>query len=139
MRFIQTAAVMGGCLMLATGAGAQDAVPTETGVNGVSSVTLHVQPFLTEEELTTLRIVLTNEQALALFVPDSTGFAAMAAAPDDGFIRDGAAVKSAVALAGFADADAAATAALAACDGARTGETPCVVVLDIAPAAPPAP
>ena len=40
-------------------------MPVETGKFGGTEVTLHLQPFLTEQELTTLRLVLTNEQALA--------------------------------------------------------------------------
>ncbi len=113
---------------------AQSAVPTEVGVNGLSAVTLHLQPFLTEEELTTLRLVASNDQALGLFVADRKGFAAMAASPEDGFVRGGAPVKSAVALADFPNAAAASTEALAACDALRIGPSPCVVVLEVAPA-----
>lgn len=115
---------------------AQD-VPVETAKLGKSNVTLHVQPFLTEEELATLRLVMTNKDALAVFVPGKPGsFAALAMSPDEGFIRDGQPVGSAMALADFKDAAAAATEAMAACDAARKpkSKASCVVVLEVGPA-----
>ena len=108
-------------------------VPVETGVNGGSAVSLYLHPFLTPEELATLRLVASNDQALSLFVTSRTGHAALAVSPDDGFVRDGRPVASAVALGDLADPDAARSAALAACDTARKGVAPCVVVLEVAP------
>jgi len=128
-------------MLLATAAIAQDAAPTETvpasivpteaGENGTSTVTLHLHPFLTPEELAVLRLVLTNDEALGLFVPERTGFAALAVSPEDGFVREAVVVPSAQALGEMPDADLARTAALAACDALRKGTSPCVVVLDI--------
>ncbi len=112
---------------------AQDTIPVETGVNGSSLVTLHVHPFLRAEELAVLRLVLTRADALELFVEKTTGFAAVAVSPDDGFMRGDGLVASAKGFGEFADAAGARTAALAACDAAREGQTPCVVVLDVAP------
>ena len=125
-----------GCALMLSAAAvsAQTTVPTEVGLNGVSTVTLHLQPFLTPEELATLRVVATDASALSLFVPGSTGFAAIAAAPDDGFVRGGVPVASAQALADFPDAAAAASAVLGACDALRKGLQPCVLVLEVAPA-----
>ena len=108
-------------------------VAVETGINGASTVTLYLHPFLTPEELATLRLVLTNSDALDLFVPQRTGFAALGVSPEDGFIRDAALVPSAQALGELPDADSARSAATTACDAARKGVLPCVVVLDIAP------
>lgn len=108
-------------------------VPVEVSTNAGSSVTLHLHPFLAEDELATLRVVATNDQALSLFVASRTGHAALAVAPDEGFIRDGAPVPSAIALTDLPDADAARSAALAACDAARKAATPCVVVLEVSP------
>lgn len=111
-------------------------VPVETAKLGKSNVTLHVQPFLTEEELATLRLVMTNKDALAVFVPGKPGsFAALAVSPDEGFIRDGQPVASAQALADFKDGATAATEAMAACDAARAkkSKAPCVVVLEVGP------
>ena len=120
-------------LGLAT-AGAAEAVKTEVAELGGSSITLHLQPFLTEVELSTLRVVMTNPDALAIFVPDSSkGFAALAVAPDDGFLPAGAPAASAQAIAGLPDAATAAKDALAACDKLRKGEAACVLVLEIAP------
>ncbi|WP_054009055.1 hypothetical protein [Cypionkella psychrotolerans] len=120
-------------LGLAT-AGAAEAVKTETGVLGSSSITLHLQPFLTEAEVSTLRVVMTNPDALAIFVPDSSkGFAALAVSPDDGFLPAGAPAASAQAIGGLPDAASAAKDALAACDKLRKGEAACVLVLEIAP------
>lgn len=101
---------------------------------GASAVRLYVHPFLAADELATLRLVLTNEQALSLFVPNAKGFAALAAAPGEGVIREGKPVASAIALAELPDAAAAAKAATAACDAARKGGEACVVVLEVAPA-----
>jgi hypothetical protein len=120
------------CLIPLTVA-AQDAVPTEVGTLDGATVTVHLQPFLTEQELQLLRLVATNPDALAVFVPNRDGFAAMAVSPDDGFIRDGVPVGSAVALSALPDAATAAADAIAGCEAKRGGVAPCVVVLDIAP------
>jgi hypothetical protein len=124
-----------GLVLGASVAGAEE-VPIERATLGKSAITLHVQPFLTEEELTTLRLVLSNEQALQVFVTAgegaAKGFAAMAVHPDEGFIREGKPVKSAVALAGLETAEAAAEAAVAACQDAATAKAPCVLVLEVA-------
>jgi hypothetical protein len=120
--------------LVALPAVAQDAVPTEVGTLDGATVTVHLQPFLSEQELGLLRLVATNSDALAVFVPDPSGFAAMAVSPDDGFIRDGVPVGSAVALSALPDAATAATNAIAECDAKRGGEAPCVLVLEISPA-----
>jgi hypothetical protein len=97
-------------------------------------VSFHLWPFLTEEETGTLDLVLVNQAALELFVPPgASGHAAMAVSPDDGFIRDGALVASATAIAGMVSGEEAAAAAREACDAARKGASPCVVVLEVAP------
>ncbi len=108
-------------------------VPVETAKLKGQAITLHVHPFLTEQELQTLRLVMTNRQALELFIT-SKGFSAIAVAPGEGFIRDNAPVKSAVAIGDFASAEEAAAAALAGCDAARKGGEACVVVLEVGPA-----
>lgn len=108
-------------------------VPMETAKLKGQAITLHVHPFLTEQELQTLRLVMTNRQALALFIT-SKGFSAIAVAPEEGFIRDNAPVKSAVAIGDFGSADEAATAALAGCNAARKGGEACVIVLEVGPA-----
>ena len=120
-------------LGLAT-AGAADAVKTEVAELGGFSITLHLQPFLTEVELSTLRVVMTNTDALGLFVPDtSKGYAALAVSPDDGFLPAGTPAASAQAIGGLPDTATAAKDALAACDKLRKGEAACVLVLEIAP------
>lgn len=121
-------------LMLGHAAPAQQAAIEEATL-GTFKVRLYAHSFLTPDELATLRLVMTNEQALSIFVPGTGGFAALAASPSQGVIRDGKPVASAIALADLPDAAAAAKAATAACDGARKGGDPCVVVLEIAPGA----
>ena len=121
-------------LVMTTAAHAQDAVPTEVTTLGTATVTLHLHGFLTAEELTVLRLVAKDTNALALFVPTGAGFAAMAACPDDGFIRGSAPVPGAVALSGQQDAETARTDALAACERAKQGQAACVIVLEVAPA-----
>lgn len=120
-------------VLVAGTAAAQD-VPVETATLGASVITLQLHPFLTEEELATLRLVMSNEQALGLFVPQNQGFAALAVSPDDGFIRVGAPMGSAVAVADLPDAATAEAAALQGCEAAKQGNAACVTVLEIAPA-----
>lgn len=118
------------------GPAAAGKVPVETSVLGQSKVTLHVYPFLDATELATLRLVMTNAQALSLFLPKgaTTGFAAIAVAPAEGFIRGGKPVPSAAALGGLPDAKTAAAKATRACDARRNpGSAACVVVLEVAP------
>jgi len=121
-------------LVLLVAGGAQADVVPETAVVGSARVTLLPLQFLTPEELAALRLVLTNEQALQLFVPGTGGFAALAVNPEDGFIRNGDVVKSAVALAELPDAATAAAAAVGACELAKIAAEPCVVVLTVEPA-----
>jgi hypothetical protein len=117
--------------MLAAPARAE--VAKETATLGDYTVTMYVQPFLTEEDLGILRMVLTSQEALALFVPQANGFAAMAASPDDGFVKEGVPASSVVALAGLPDAATAAANAVDGCQKAKQGAADCVVILEIAP------
>ena len=123
-------------LSAAAGAAFAQDVAVEEATLGKSTVKLHLQPFLTPEELTTLRLVLSNEQALQVFIGAGEGagkgFAAMAVHPDEGFIRDGKPVKSAVALAGLKTAEEAAQAAIAGCQAELKKKAPCVLVLEVA-------
>ena len=122
--------------LLGATAFAQD-VPVEVSVLDASQVTLHLFPFLKDEELRTLRLVATNRDALSVFLPskDATLFAALALAPADGFLQDGAPSASAVALSDFPDAASAGKATIDACNAKRHPDTPpCVVVLEVGPA-----
>ena len=125
---------MAAVLALGTaGMGFAQGDPLETADLGTSRITLHVHDFLSGDELAALRLVMVNAEALALFVPEGGGYAALAMAPDEGFISEGVAVKSAVALAGLPDAATAEANAVAACDALRDSVAPCVLVLEIAP------
>ncbi|MBC7479848.1 MAG: hypothetical protein H7317_17455 [Pseudorhodobacter sp.] len=128
MRFVILALTL-----IAGTAQAQD-VPVEVSKLAGQQITLHVYPFLTELDLKTLRLVATNKQALQLFIT-TKGFSAIAVSPDEGFAPGGAPAPSAVALGDFADAATAATEAAKACDAKRKGKQPCVVVLEVGPAA----
>jgi hypothetical protein len=121
-------------VLLATAAHAQDPAPTEVTVLGASTITLTLWDFLREDEVAVLRLVATDANALALFVTDAAGYAALAANPDDGFIRDGVPVPSAIALSGLPDAETARANAMTECAAKRTGTADCVVVLEVAPA-----
>lgn len=120
-------------------AAAQDAevVPVETAELGENVVTIHLHPFLTPEEATLLRLVATNAEALALFVPEPGGFAAMAASPVEGVVRNGVPVPSAIAVGQLPDAEAARTSATEQCNAARERQRKrdpeCVVVLEVMP------
>ena len=112
---------------------AQAQVATEVSTLGDFTITLHLHDFLTADDLTVLRLVAKDKTALAMFVPEQGGFAALAASPDDGFTKDGAPVASAAALGGLPDAAAAADAATKACQAATTAKSACVIVLEVAP------
>ena len=124
-----------GLVLALAGAAWADVPPTETGTLGKAQVTIYTWDFLSPEELATLRLVMTNKDALALFVPEggTGGYAALAVSPDDGFIRDGALVPSATAIAGLETQEAASMAAYDACNKARKGKTDCTIVLEVAP------
>jgi hypothetical protein len=106
---------------------------TEVFAQGATTITLTLPAFLTEDETAILRLVGESPDALALFLPAGAGFGAMALAPADGFLRDGAPVESAAAVGDLPDLTQARDAALAQCNAARTGGEGCVVVLEIAP------
>lgn len=108
-------------------------VAQETAVLGDYQVTLHLHPFLSEEDLSILRLVASDAQYLALFVPQEQGYSALAVSPDEGFVKDGVPVASAVALGGLPDAAQAAQNATEACQKAAQTKTPCVVILEVAP------
>jgi len=111
------------------------AVPAEQSQLGDRAVTLHLHPFLTAEETAMLRTVATNEQALALFVQgERDRFAAIAAAPAEGFVRAGQPPASAFAIADLRTPEDARTGALEGCERARQSGPPCVVLLEVGPA-----
>ncbi len=121
-------------VMVAWAALAEDVVvPVETSTTEKAQITLKLFPFLTPEETQLLRIMATNEQALAVLVPEGGGFGAIAMAPKEGFVRDGAPVPSAIAVAQFPDAESASADALAKCEAAKKRGPDCVVVLEVAP------
>ncbi len=118
-------------LGLAGAALAQQASVESYALEG-ADVQVTVHPFLTEEEVDTLRLVGQNPEALALFVAEGPGYSALAVAPDEGFIRGGAPIESAIALSGMESPEAAREGATDACDEARQGGQSCVVVLEVA-------
>lgn len=122
-------------VVMAGAAFAADPVPTEVNQIDDTMITLYLYPFLTEEEVSLLRLVATNADALAVFVPEGGGFAAIAVAPREGFVRDGQPVESAVAVAHLPDAATARDDALAGCMAAKKRGPDCVIVLEVA--APP--
>jgi hypothetical protein len=119
--------------LLAIPAFAQDAAVETTEVEG-TVVRLHVHDFLKADELQVLRLVATNADARGVFVPEGEGFAALAVAPREGFVRKGAPVPSATAVAGAETAEAAAAQATEACNGAKKRGPDCVIVLEVAAA-----
>jgi len=97
------------------------------------SVTLHVQPFLSESDLEILRMIATSPEALALFMPDTAGFSAMAASPEDGFLQADQPAASVTALGGLPDAATAASDAIAGCQKTSKSATSGVLLLEVAP------
>ena len=108
-------------------------IAAEQAVNGTAQVTLYLHSFLTAEELATLRVVSSNPQALELFVKSNKGYAALAAAPEEGVFRNGKPVASAIALTDLPDRATAQANALKACEAAKTTASACVVILDVVP------
>ncbi|MCC5955576.1 MAG: hypothetical protein JJU07_05695 [Natronohydrobacter sp.] len=96
-------------------------------------VTVVTHGFLSEDELMTLRLVGQNREALSIFIPEGSGFAALAVAPNEGFLRAGMPVDSASAISGLPDIGTARDAALDACNAARNGGPDCQIVLEVAP------
>lgn len=121
-------------VMLALG-GASMAVAQEVERNqlGNLNVDLHVHSFLSEEELMTLRIVTQSAETLAVLVPEGSTIAALAVAPDEGFIRDGMPVESATAIRDLPSLAQAREDAVQACNAARSGGAECVVILEVSP------
>lgn len=97
------------------------------------AVTVLPHAFLSEEELMTLRLVGQNRDALAVFIPEGSGFAALAVAPEEGFVRGGMPVESASAISGLPDLASARDTALAECNAVRNGGQTCEIVLEVAP------
>lgn len=126
-------AMMAALLLSAAPVTAAD-VPVEVAELADQRITLHVHPFLTPDELVTLRFAMTQPAGLALFVAEQGGHAALVMAPDEGFFNEGGLVPSATAMSGLPDAAAARAAALQVCNAARAPDGPaCVVVLEVAP------
>jgi len=128
MRVLAGALALG----LTAGQGAAEVAP-EKAVLGDYAVTIYPHAFLSADDLAILRAIASDAQYLALFVPQEKGFSALAISPDEGFVKDGAPVASAVALGGLPDAATAASTAVEACQKAATAKTPCAVVLEVAP------
>lgn len=115
-----------------TAASAQQVGSEQYRMDGLE-VTVVSHAFLTDEEMMTLRLVGQNRDALSLFVPEGDGYAALAVAPSEGFVRAGEAVPSAIAMAGLPDINSARASALEACNAARQSGAECQIVLEIAP------
>ena len=120
-------------LMSATATFAQG-VPVETTQLGGSKISLYAYNFLTPEDLSTLRFVASNEQGLGLFIQNGARFAAIAVAPQEGFLRGGQPVASATAISHSPDLAAARKTAIEHCDKQRKTSAGCLVVLEVSPA-----
>lgn len=125
--------VAGVAALVVVAGGAQAAEPVERAHFQGHEITFHPHAFLDEDERALLRLVMRDAGALALFLPEGNHFAALAAAPDEGVMQDGAIVGSATALSGLPDLRVTADEALRACDRARDGGPACVIVLTVAP------
>jgi len=115
------------------GALAQTGVAVETVRIDSLVATLHLHPFLREDELSILRGMASLPEVLAAFAGGGGGFAALAVSPVEGFLRDGLPTNSAIAMAQFADIATARATVVAACTEASATRAPCVVVLEVAP------
>lgn len=128
---MRTGLVLAGLLLAGGMAAAQD-IRVETIERDNTTITLRLHPFLTAEEVAMLRMVVASNEALAMFVPEGKGFAALAVSPREGFIRDGMPVSSAQALGGAATAGLAAEGAQTECTRLKTRGPDCVTILEVA-------
>lgn len=126
-------AVMGAALCGAMALPALGEVAVETTTLGDYTVQVYLHPFLTEEDLGILRLVSSDMQFLTMFVPQAKGHSALAASPEEGFVKDGVPVPSAAALGGLDSAETAAKNTIAACQNAAKAKAPCVVILQVSP------
>jgi len=130
---LKTIGLAAGLMLASTGlVSAQDMQAENYQLDGVQ-ITVIPHPFLAEDELMTLRLVGQNSDALELFVPEGSGYAALAIAPEEGFVRNGVPVDSAIAISGLQDIATARSSALEACDAARQTAQECVIALEVAP------
>lgn len=118
--------------ILAAGMAPAQEVEVETAELDGTLITLHLHPFLKEDEVAMLRMVAASKEALSLFVPEGEGFAALAVSPREGFIRDGVPVPSAQALGGAETAILAAEGAEAECTRLKKRGPDCVTILEVA-------
>lgn len=116
-----------------SGAAMAQSVASEVNELGNSRITVHLHPFLKKDELATLRVVASHEEALKLFITGKKGHAAIAASPREGFMRNGVPVSSAVAISNLPNAETARNDVINACNAARKGGPECVVILEVAP------
>jgi hypothetical protein len=117
---------------LAAGAAQADLPPVQAGDFPDVTVAIWTYLSLSDEEIGLLNSFLDQPAALQGWLP-LTGHGALAFAPDEGLLRQGARVPSAVAVGGMASREAASAAALAGCDALRQSAQPCLVVLQVAP------
>ncbi len=116
----------------ATGALAQS-VPTEVTRTAGAEITVHLHPFLTDEDRATLQVIAATPAALEALLGESGGHAAIALAPEEGLMRDGVPADSAIAVGQLRDAAAARREALEGCDAVRRSNSACVIVLEVTP------
>lgn len=128
---LRVAALVG--LVSASAVWAQGA-PVETTVLGGSKIALHLHGFLTPEDLATLRFVASNPDGLGLFIQNGARFAAIALAPEEGFLRGGQPVASATAMSDLPDLATARQAAITRCNEMRQTKAACVIALEVSPA-----
>ena len=121
-------------LVAVCAAGAAQAGTVESAILDGRKITVTLHEFMSSEESQTLRLAMSNKDVLAVFLAGQEGHGALAISPDEGFIRNGQIVTSAVAMAGLPDIGAARAAALQGCEAKRKGPSDCVVVLEISPA-----
>lgn len=126
-------AILSAAAVFAAHPGAKAQQQPEVIEGADATVTLYPYSFLADDELEILRQIAQSAPAREALLGDGDGYAAIAAAPLEGFFRDGAPVESAVALSQLLDAETAREEALAACDAARSTDEPCVVLMEVAP------
>lgn len=106
---------------------------TRTFTHPDAEVRLTLPPELSAEDRAMLEIIAATPEVLTSMLENAAGHAAIALAPGEGMMQDGAPPASATALGGLPDAATAQSEALGLCEAARRAGPACVVVLELAP------
>lgn len=125
----QTACLSATLALAVAGAG-DCGVTVETARLAGIEIRLFRQPFLEADEIGLLHRAMTEEAALASIMTPDVRYAVIAAAPGEGFHRNGEPVASSFIFVGEITMEDTRSFALEGCEARRTTAQPCVVIME---------